>query len=529
MRSLRTTFAWISLGAFGAATAAAQSSDPTGGTGVILCRPRPLTAPATPAFVVRGQMEDARDSGGAAAADTLPQPRGTPVAQVSSPAQAQATPAQLPAPPVKAASPTSTTATKLPDSTRVVAPPPRNLAANNPWAAIVEGLPTNAGPIYIYDTTGELDPPPGPNPRFYARGDYLLWWTRGYHLPLLVTTSPATTPQAQQGVLGVPGTAPVIGDSTTSSGPQSGARFTVGWNFNPCSGDSIEASYFFLGRKNDNLGADSSQFPVLARPFFDVNTGTQFRELVASPGINAGDLVKLRGSVAVNNFSDLQGAELNYRRCLCTDCNYSAFAFVGFRYLDLHEGLSITESEVSAQAVAGFPALNPGNLITVNDSFGTRNRFFGGQLGLEGEIRRGSWFVGGKIQVGLGVTNENIDINGSQTITTLTGQRSTFFGGLLALPSNIGSVSQNRFSVVPQVGLKVGYNVTENVRIYVGYDFLYWSNVVRPGDQIDTSLNTQQIPNSGTSPPSNIVRPVVPFTTSSYFAHGINAGLEWRY
>jgi hypothetical protein len=57
--------------------------------------------------------------------------------------------------------------------------------------------------------------------------------------------------------------------------------------------------------------------------------------------------------------------------------------------------------------------------------------------------------------------------------------------------------------------------------------------VVRPGDQIDTALNVQQIPNFGATPPfvqpSNIVRPIVPFATTSYFAHGVNAGLEWRY
>jgi len=27
---------------------------------------------------------------------------------------------------------------------------------------------------------------------------------------------------------------------------------------------------------------------------------------------------------------------------------------------------------------------------------------------------------------------------------------------------------------------KLGYDVTDHVRVFVGYDFLYWSNVVRP-------------------------------------------------
>ncbi|MGG7379585.1 BBP7 family outer membrane beta-barrel protein, partial [Escherichia coli] len=71
--------------------------------------------------------------------------------------------------------------------------------------------------------------------------------------------------------------------------------------------------------------------------------------------------------------------------------------------------------------------------------------------------------------------------------TTPGGQTSAVVGGLLALPSNIGNFQRNRFGVVPQVGLKVGYNLTDNLRVYVGYDFLWWCNVVRPGDQIDTN------------------------------------------
>jgi hypothetical protein len=48
--------------------------------------------------------------------------------------------------------------------------------------------------------------------------------------------------------------------------------------------------------------------------------------------------------------------------------------------------------------------------------------------------------------------------------------------------------------VVPEVGVKVGYQVTPHLRAQVGYDFLYWSDVVRPGSQIDPLINTNLIP-----------------------------------
>src|SRR5262245_32394939 len=37
--------------------------------------------------------------------------------------------------------------------------------------------------------------------RFWVSGEYLLWWTRGVHLPALVTTSPQGTPASDAGVL----------------------------------------------------------------------------------------------------------------------------------------------------------------------------------------------------------------------------------------------------------------------------------------------------------------------------------------
>jgi Putative beta barrel porin-7 (BBP7) len=46
-------------------------------------------------------------------------------------------------------------------------------------------------------------------------------------------------------------------------------------------------------------------------------------------------------------------------------------------------------------------------------------------------------------------------------------------------------------------GGAIGYNLTYNLRATVGYTFLYWNTVARPGDQIDTSLNLSQLDSGG--------------------------------
>src|SRR5207244_9488477 len=99
-------------------------------------------------------------------------------------------------------------------------------------------------------------------------------------------------------------------------------------------------------------------------------------------------------------------------------------------------------------------------------------------------------------------------------------------GGTLALASNFGPSTRNEFAVVPEVGVNVGARLNGNVRLFAGYSFLYWSNVVRPGDQVDRVVNANLIPvrsdgtRMGPSAPVNTLR------GSDFWAHGINLGMQ---
>src|SRR5581483_9994884 len=169
-----------------------------------------------------------------------------------------------------------------------------------PDGPLPDGIVTEPGAVLVGEP-GVLDGGDffqAPGTRFYVRGEYLFWWTRGFYLPQLVTTGPATVPEDQRGVIGAPGTQLLFGNTNTPSGPRSGARFTAGWFLDPCGVWAIEGSGFFLGRQSGSFNANSAQFPVLARPFFNLNTGMQDRELTATPGILPGDFFKLNGAIA---------------------------------------------------------------------------------------------------------------------------------------------------------------------------------------------------------------------------------------
>ena len=99
-------------------------------------------------------------------------------------------------------------------------------------------------------------------------------------------------------------------------------------------------------------------------------------------------------------------------------------------------------------------------------------------------------------------------------------------GGLLALPSNIGSYSQNEFAVVPELDLKIGYQMTKQCKLTLGYTAIYWSNVVRPGDQIDLNVHPGQIPPAAAL---NLGRPTFAFDTTDYWVQGLSFGGEYRW
>jgi len=102
--------------------------------------------------------------------------------------------------------------------------------------------------------------------------------------------------------------------------------------------------------------------------------------------------------------------------------------------------------------------------------------------------------------------------------------------GLLALATNSGRSSRNDFAIVPEISANLGLRITERLTLFGGYSFMYWSSVVRPGDQIDRRLNPNLIPTSGTfGGPAIPALPAVPFRTTDYWAQGMMWGLEFRY
>ena len=352
-------------------------------------------------------------------------------------------------------------------------------------------------------------------PRLWGSAEFLLWSVSDYAVPPLVTTGPAQFPV---GFLGNPGTQVLFGGSSLGSDIFPGGRFMAGIWFGECVKLGLEADYFFLAEQSTSAAFNSSAYPVLARPFTNANTGGQFSEFGAFPGIAT-------GGMAIDTTTELWGAGVRLRGPLWGTCRGGVDLLAGFQYLSLQESLTIAETPTFLPG-GPFPELS-GRSFVVVDRFATRNQFYGGQLGTAARRHRGNWPIDLRALIGIGTSDQEGDIQGGQRVTDPSGEVTLFQGGLLALTgANIGRVTRDTFSVVPQVGLNLGYQITERITLFAGYTFLYWSSVVRPGDQIDPVLDATRIPNFITNAaPISPPRPSNPFNRTDFWAHGVNFGL----
>ena len=358
--------------------------------------------------------------------------------------------------------------------------------------------------------------------KLWVRAEYLLWWEQGFSTPPLVTTSPAGTAATNAGSLDTPGTVILAGNDVEGTGARSGERITLGYWLDPNRTVGVEAIYTGLGLQSWQYAFDGGTTPILARPFYRLEptfTG-QDAELVAYPNV-------LQGGIQVSGSTQLQSVEVLWRNLLLRTSNDRINFIAGWRFNRLDDSLLIQDSKTTLSVSSGVPV---GTNLQEYDLFKTQNQFNGAEIGIVGAIERCRWSLELSMKMALGCNSTRVEIGGQTTSTTpVAGGNPTVTTrqtGLLAQQTNIGVYDSNEFAVVPELGATLTYRLTRRLRASVGYTFMYWDNVSRPGDQIDTNLNLTQLSSTGLSG-----APAPKFTrvATDFWAQGINLGLEYRF
>ncbi|MCA9260306.1 MAG: BBP7 family outer membrane beta-barrel protein [Planctomycetales bacterium] len=394
----------------------------------------------------------------------------------------------------------------------------------------------------------------GSRPILYFRAQYLVWWVDGMNTPPLIIED-AVDDTFQNAVV-------TYGGDKVLQDVRNGGRASLGYWLDDYGKWAVEGDYLGLEKIGETAvaGAKDGLIPNVAvgRPFinvydFDANGDGD----VLDPGdvprgraVEEVDTTGLDGSVTVDVDSKFQSAGLRLRRGLCcsSGCGVNCGsgvgcgdavgcsstlgpmmgvrridAVVGVRWAQLDEGLRVTEDLATRDTVP--------TTFLLRDQFLTSNEFVGGDVGFiwEWEHRRLSLELLSRIA--LGSTRQQVQIAGSTLRDAGQATQALATGGLLALPSNIGVYTRDQFSVMPELGATFGYALTDRLRLSVGYTFLYWSNVVRPGDQIDNVIDISQVPifDGATDPDNPAVQPGFNWRETGLWAHGVNLGVDYRW
>ncbi len=366
------------------------------------------------------------------------------------------------------------------------------------------------GPSQPMAVDGHGDPFHG----LYLNAEYILWTIR--ETPLKTFSASVPVSFGVNSTAAVAAFAPFVFVGTVNVVPaalgelegedlnRNGARFTIGCAMGD--GIAVELSYFQLEKMNF-----SAAFAGDGKFTFTV------------PGGGAAGTVNVINSVtgSATEKIGLWGAELNCRDRALVMGPFSVDGLIGFRYVNLDEIIGtvggLTLASATSNGAVGFGPPPAGSLGLPNTFpfatvLGTANRVYMGQIGLQGELALGNFFLGGWLKAGVGADDQQAKIFASGTAP------------------GFGTVSRTRMDLLGEWNLNAGWQITSHLRASVGYNFLYLKNVVRPGNAISTSgaaITLSSIDLAGaTFVPTRSAERV---HDDKFFTHGWTFGLELNF
>jgi hypothetical protein len=369
------------------------------------------------------------------------------------------------------------------------------------------------------------------------------------------------------------------GNNTVSFGDQPGMRFNVGYWLDSEQCFGIDASYFHQWRRTNNFFNTGSTSNIgIPTSFADtqlIQTLTTVNGVTAAQAqpsippvpifVSAAESNILTGSIS----NQVWGTEFNARcRVCCFGC-MKIDAIGGVRYLDLDEQLQTLQTVnlvATPQAsltppggTTGNPPVTNGNAASaipagaftfnnavplptsasfagnIFDLINVRNRFYGAQVGFDYDWRViGNVFITGFTKIALGDMHETFFLQG-QTMSIFTG--TTTAGGEFVGPQyNMKRFNFDRVCLMPEVDLNLGYELTRNVRVYVGYDYLYMSALARPVEQLTVAQSSTALSFGNAAGLSGAQPQTIPVFAPAFKPHnnqawmyGINMGVDFRY
>ncbi len=332
--------------------------------------------------------------------------------------------------------------------------------------------------------------PPCSSP-LWLQWETLIYYIDGYRTPPLLTRSPEGTTPTDIGILGRDTTETIFGGNSINDGIRSAGRLRAGWWFDKCRKFGLDGEFFALtDGGDDDFRTRYGGTSTIARPFFNESTGAQDAEVLNMPGLARG---VFDANLSTRIYSGAPTMRFNMKCCSdeCDPCNpcqtndqTRVDLLAGYRYFHLGETLQLYETFEPDNNL--YPE---GTTYELFDEYRTRNDFHGVEIGFDWKRQHNRWYSELLGLVALGQVKRTVDINGRSRVTVPGLFDTEFNSGFYTEAKEQGRTTDRSFAVLPQARVKIGYCITPTVRVHVGYDILYLSKAVRPGTQIDPSIN----------------------------------------
>lgn len=347
------------------------------------------------------------------------------------------------------------------------------------------------------------------------------WSLSAEALSAWLRKSPTPVPIITDNFVDAPGVHVLLGGGSVDTNPNAGFKLTAAYRVDGHL--SAELAGFYIPTRTTSTRVSSTGQPGstdLYLPFFDVTSNEEnFTEISYWS--------TFRGSAQATLSNNLGAGEFNVTWTMPKHDAWRVELLGGVRFLQLRESYTITTS-------SPYNPPNPADVWNTTDSFDARNRFYGLQVGARAAYDQGPWVGSVNARVALGTMQQRVAVNGHLETNDYTnyGPVQTFPGGYFALPTNSGEHSRNSFAVLPEIAFNIGYRLTRDATVYLGYSLLYASNVVRPGDQINRNINPTQTVSYGNDPPVQPAGPAQPtfrFNSSDFWAQSVSIGFAYRF
>ncbi|MFM7150002.1 MAG: BBP7 family outer membrane beta-barrel protein [Gemmataceae bacterium] len=420
-------------------------------------------------------------------------------------------------------------------------------------------------------------------PKYYGSADYLLWHIRDTYYPnvtlqaynRLVTVNYYDLYYQQQATgnvifrpdisddfrqvrllpFSVQSNVDFAGGPKSNIGSQNGARFRLGFWDDSDETWGMESSFFFISRGGEEVSGSpvtQSQFALdtgftqqaflIVIPAGTISGGTTLPSIQPFPSGNNSIVLPYSSitGIAASVSTEMLGADVNGRWTSvrfgsCTFGGLAGFRWIGFRdelsassYTQMQQipGLSLNYPPINGQPSVTFGEF--GNLfLATYDRIRIWNHFFGGQVGVDMNAQFGGLFLDSRIKLGVGTMVQCANV--TSTTVQVGFQGFTSAGGLLSSPSDQGNHSRCRFAFVPEYNGRIGYDFTNWLRGYVGYDALYMTGVARASNSSKISTINSTIQVGSNTQQVTVAQPTFRFSDSDLWVQGISFGLEVTY